>query len=149
MAEEVRKLIEETKETYSLPSDKIVLGGFSQGGGLALYTGLTHAEKLGGIVALSTWLPLRDYVIKRLNEVSFNFTRDQILRYFQDNFCPVFFGHGTADPVVGQHWGEKSADLIREKGVSVEWKTYRGMQHSSCAEEFGDIKAFLDKAISP
>ena len=70
MAEEVRKLIEETKETYSLTSDKIVLGGFSQGGGLALYTGLTHAEKLGGIVALSTWLPLRDYVIKRLNEVN-------------------------------------------------------------------------------
>merc|ERR1712055_540533 len=134
MADHVRNLIEETKTEYSLTSKQIVLAGFSQGGGLALYTGLTHAEQLGGIVALSTWLPLRDYVIKRLNE---------------DNFCPVFFGHGTADPVVGQHWGEKSADLIREKGVSVEWKTYRGMQHSSCAEEFGDIKAFLDKAINP
>ena len=86
----MRKLIEETKETYSLPSDKIVLGGFSQGGGLALYTGLTHAEKLGGIVALSTWLPLRDYVIKRLNEVNFRLKSliYQILRYFRIIIVP-------------------------------------------------------------
>merc|ERR1712113_241578 len=131
MAEEVRKLIEETKEEYSLNSDKIILGGFSQGGGLALYTGLTHAEKLGGIIALSTWLPMRDYVMKRLNE---------------DNYCPVFFGHGTIDPVVPMHSGEKSADLIKSKGMDVQFKKYRGLQHSSCAEEFGDIKAFLDKA---
>ena len=70
MADHVRNLIEETKDEYGLSSEQIILGGFSQGGGLALYTGLTHAEKLGGIIALSTWLPMRDYVMKRLNEVS-------------------------------------------------------------------------------
>ena len=78
MADHVRNLIEETKEEYSLTSEQIVLGGFSQGGGLALYTGLTHAEKLGGIIALSTWLPMRDYVVKRLNEV--NYTVDILIK---------------------------------------------------------------------
>ena len=78
MADHVRNLIEETKDEYGLSSEQIILGGFSQGGGLALYTGLTHAEKLGGIIALSTWLPMRDYVMKRLNEVSIFFvTRSQ------------------------------------------------------------------------
>ena len=71
MADHVRTLIEETKTEHQLTSKQIILGGFSQGGGLALYTGLTHAEQLGGIIALSTWLPLRDYVVKRLNEVMF------------------------------------------------------------------------------
>ena len=93
MADHVRNLIEETKEEYSLTSEQIVLGGFSQGGGLALYTGLTHAEKLGGIIALSTWLPMRDYVVKRLNEV--NYTGDILIivkcriGYFLSAICTV------------------------------------------------------------
>jgi predicted esterase len=132
MAEEVRKLIEKTKEDFGVEANKIVIGGFSQGGGLALYTGLTHAEKLGGIIALSTWLPLREYVIKRMNE---------------DNFCPILMGHGTDDGVVPLQWGSKSAELIKEKGVEIEWKKYSGVQHSSCPQEFGDIKSFLDKTL--
>jgi len=133
MADHVRTLIEETKTEHQLTSKQIILGGFSQGGGLALYTGLTHAEQLGGIIALSTWLPLRDYVVKRLNE---------------DNYCPVFFGHGTTDPVVPMHWGEKSADLLKSKGMEVDFKKYRGLQHSSHPDEFGDIKLFLDKQLN-
>ena len=85
MADHVRNLIEETKDEYGLSSEQIILGGFSQGGGLALYTGLTHAEKLGGIIALSTWLPMRDYVMKRLNEVSI------ILFFLVTRFQPVYF----------------------------------------------------------
>jgi len=133
MADEVRNLIEETRVEHKLEAHQIVVGGFSQGGALALYTGMTHAEKLGGIVALSTWLPLRDYVMKRLNE---------------DNYCPVLFGHGTIDPVVAMKWGEKSAELLKSRGVQVTWKQYRGLQHSSTPEEFSDIKVFLDQAIS-
>ena len=62
----------------------------------------------------------------------------------KDNYCPVFFGHGTIDPVVPMHWGEKSADLIKSKGMDVQFKKYRGLQHSSHPDEFGDIKLFLD-----
>jgi len=146
MAEEVRKLIEKTKEDFGLDSNKIVIAGFSQGGGLALYTGLTHAEKLGGIIALSTWLPLREYVIKRMNEVNNIYTvRLYIHVYFKDNFCPILMGHGTDDQVVPTQWGQKSFELIKEKGVEIEWKKYSGVQHSSCPQEFGDIKSFLDK----
>ena len=56
-------------------------------------------------------------------------------------------GHGTDDQVVPLLWGQKSSELIKEKGVEIEWKTYRGVQHSSCAQEFGDIKAYLDKVF--
>lgn len=45
-----------------LPSSRIVLGGFSQGGAMSLLTGLTSERKLGGVVCLSGWLPLRHKV---------------------------------------------------------------------------------------
>ena len=40
-----------------IPAARIVLAGFSQGGAVALYTGLQYREKLAGIMALSTYLP--------------------------------------------------------------------------------------------
>lgn len=57
------------------------------------------------------------------------------------------FGHGTVDPVVGMPMGEASAQILEKAGFSVDFKKYRGVAHSSCAEEFGDIKRFLDQVL--
>ena len=69
----------------------IVLAGFSQGGAIALYAGLRHAERLAGILALSTYLVQAD----RLPAEAAAANRD----------VPIFMAHGTADPVVRFEWG--------------------------------------------
>jgi len=133
MSEEVTKTVEAIMTEYNLTPDKVVLGGFSQGGALALYTGLTSKLDFAGVVALSTWLPMRVKVAKDLKSHRF----------------PIMFGHGSADPVVPTKWGEASANLLKSHNFGVEWKVYPGVQHSSCPQEFGDIKRFLDGAIVP
>lgn len=131
MSVQVEKTVDAIMSEYSLTADKVVLGGFSQGGALALYSALTGKHNYAGVMALSTWIPLADDVAKNM----------------KNHRSPVFFGHGSSDNVVPTKWGEKSADVLKKAGFEVNWKTYRGVAHSSCAEEFGDINKFLDKAL--
>ena len=73
---------------------KNILGGFSQGGALALYTGLTGKYKLAGIVALSCWLPLHKTFPGALNSAN--------------SEVPILQAHGDCDPVVNI-WGFPSS----------------------------------------
>jgi phospholipase/carboxylesterase len=109
-----------------IAADKIVVAGFSQGGAIALHAGLRSAEKLGGVMALSTYLPLRSA--------------------FQDEVTasdlPIFMAHGVLDPVLPMMLGKDSADLLVASGFKVEWHDYP-MAHSVCAEEIDDIRNWL------
>lgn len=108
-----------------IPSKRIMLGGFSQGGALALYAGLTMAQPLGGIVAFSCWLPLyRTFPDAKL-------TPDD---------TPVFQCHGDCDPVVPYKMGQLSASVIKTFMKDATFTTYRGMSHSSSADELDDLK---------
>ena len=69
IADQVSDLVEAAMKEFNLSQDKVVVGGFSQGGALALYTGLQGRHDLAGIIALSTWLPLRDTVIPNLKVI--------------------------------------------------------------------------------
>lgn len=117
-----------------IPSEKIIVGGFSQGGVIALTSALRSQVKLGGCVALSTYLALRDD--------------------YPGAFGPhakelkIFQAHGTHDFVLQYAYGKMSAEYLRSLNVSVDFKTYSGMQHSACAEEFDDLADFLDVALS-
>ena len=115
-----------------MPSERIVLAGFSQGGAIALYTGLRHAERLAGIMALSTYLIAPD---KLATEASVANRR-----------VPIFMAHGTADPVVRFQWGEASKRMLEAAGYPIEWHTYR-MEHSVCLEEVQAIGAWLTKVL--
>lgn len=117
-----------------IPSEKIIVAGFSQGGAIALTASLRSEVKLGGCMALSTYLPLRgDY---------------------PEKFGPharglkILQGHGTHDMVLQYTYGQKSYELLKEKGIDVEFKTYAGMAHSACAEEFDDIADFLASTLA-
>ena len=117
-----------------IPSEKIIVGGFSQGGVIALTSALRSEVKLGGCVALSTYLALRgDYPAKfgpHAKELK------------------IFQAHGTHDFVLQYAYGKKSAEYLQSLNVSVDFKTYAGMQHSACAEEFDDLADFLDLALA-
>ncbi|KAK1922610.1 Phospholipase/carboxylesterase/thioesterase [Papiliotrema laurentii] len=130
-----------------VPEEKIIVGGFSQGGAISILTGLTTKRKLGGIISLSTWVPL-NHKIKELTNPS---ARD----------IPVFWGHGRDDPVVHYEFGERSVDLLtRQMGFPVvpagqtftrpglRFESYRNMGHSSSPEEIEHLKAWMKEALN-
>uniref|UniRef100_A0A2P2HZW1 palmitoyl-protein hydrolase n=1 Tax=Hirondellea gigas TaxID=1518452 RepID=A0A2P2HZW1_9CRUS len=115
-----------------IPANRIVLGGFSQGGGLALYSAFTHKESLAGVVALSCWLPLRS----EFPQAALGNTATPILQ------C-----HGDCDPVVPFKFGQLTSSLIKKFAGNLEFKTYKGMMHSSCDEEMANVKDFVRQRI--
>jgi len=111
-----------------IPRDKIVLAGFSQGGAIALQTALRHPERLAGVMALSTYLPLSRSLEKE--------------RAAQNGGLPIFMAHGQYDNMIPLERAARSRDALRALGYAVEWCEYP-MPHSVCPEEIEDIAAFL------
>lgn len=112
---------------------RIVLAGFSQGGVIALHTGVRHAERLAGIVALSTYVVLPDLLEAEASAAN----RD----------VPIFMAHGTADPMVRLEWGEAGRRVLVAAGYRVEWHTYP-MPHSVVWEEIEAVSAFLARVLA-
>ncbi|HUI99109.1 MAG TPA: dienelactone hydrolase family protein, partial [Usitatibacter sp.] len=123
----VERLIARERDR-GIESARIVLAGFSQGGAIALQTGLRHADRLGGIVALSTYLPLEDSLDAEASAAN--------------RATPIFMGHGTQDPVVPLPLAESSAAALKRRGYEVEWETWP-MPHAVCAEEIQSLADFL------
>ncbi|MBU6246196.1 MAG: alpha/beta hydrolase [Xanthomonadaceae bacterium] len=115
-----------------VPSERIVLAGFSQGGAIALAAGLRLAGPLAGIVALSTYLPMGDTLAAERSDANAR--------------VPVFWGHGTMDPVVILQRGLDSRAALEALGYAVDWHTYP-MLHSVCAEEIGDLRRWFDARL--
>ncbi|KAL8622444.1 hypothetical protein ACOMHN_034109 [Nucella lapillus] len=122
----------EKEEKSGIPSSRIFIGGFSQGGAVALYTAFAVDRPVGGVVALSTWLPLH----KTLAD-------DKVPKYNKD--VPVLQCHGTHDPLVQFAWGQQTNQLIKTFTSNAEFKKYDGLMHSSCNEELKCVKAFMEK----
>ena len=116
-----------------VPADHIVLAGFSQGGAMALHTGLRYTEGLGGILALSAYLPVHDRL--ELEGSSAN-------RHTRILMC-----HGRHDGVVALQLGERSRDLLLQLGYAVQWIEYP-MQHELCAQEIEDISLWLARILA-
>ncbi len=123
----VGKLID-TEIARGIPSERIVLAGFSQGGAIVLHAGLTCARPLGGIMALSTYLALPDALATELAPAN--------------RHTPIFMAHGTADPIAPFPLAEASRERLRALGCGVTFHRYP-MQHSVCAEEIADIRTWL------
>ncbi|HEV2321538.1 MAG TPA: alpha/beta hydrolase-fold protein [Gammaproteobacteria bacterium] len=115
-----------------IPAARTVLAGFSQGGAVALYAGLQHAERLAGIMALSTYLPVGEGFEVHINPANAH--------------LPVFYGHGTQDPVVPLQLGEYTRNWLTQQGCMLNWHTYP-MPHSVCAEEIVHISAWLTSVL--
>jgi len=115
-------------------AERLVLAGFSQGGAIALHTGLRHSERIAGIMALSTYVPIGEKLSAEASMVN----RD----------VPIFMGHGTYDPIIPLNRAEQSRELLQSLGYPVEWREY-GMPHSVCPEELADVGAWLGKVLAP
>lgn len=128
----IGKLIAQEIER-GIPSDKIVLAGFSQGCAMTLQTGLRYPQKLAGMMCLSGYLPLASKVADE--------------RHPANQDTSIFMAHGKGDQVIKFDLAESGRDLLTQLGYKVEWNAY-AMQHSVCMEEVADIAAWLRKVLA-
>jgi phospholipase/carboxylesterase len=130
---ESQKFIDDLIErelTRDIGADKIILAGFSQGGAIALQTGLRSKQTLGGIMALSTYLTLGESLTTEKTIANAN--------------IPILMAHGTQDPIVPLALARSSRDTLKRHQYQIEWREY-AMQHSVCAEEIEDIAEWIVK----
>ena len=118
------------------PASRIIVAGFSQGGAVTLATGLRRSEALGGLVALSTYLPLGPDALARLDEVPAAARRQ-----------PLFLAHGRHDPVVPFAAGQDAARRLRELDMEVEWHEYP-MAHQVCLEEIEHLRTWFARRLA-
>ena len=116
-----------------VPSENIYLAGFSQGGAMALYAGLHCEQSLGGIIALSAYLPLREeFAAASLS---------------QAKALPIFMAAGEQDPIVFPGWTESSKQHLQSIGYeNIEYHTYP-MEHAVCPQEIGHLAAWFKQQL--
>ena len=129
---QIEALIEREKKR-GIPAGRIALAGFSQGGAMALQTGLRHPERLAGIMALSCFLPLTDKVSAEASAPN----RD----------VPIFMAHGTQDPLIPMARARHAHDLLSSLGYRLEWHEYP-IPHSVSPAEVRDISAWLQRILA-
>src|SRR6266853_5495600 len=129
----IEALIAREKERGT-KAGRLVLAGFSQGGAIALHAGLRDPERIAGIMALSTYVPVGEKLSAEASTAN--------------RRVPIFMAHGTYDPVIPLDRAEQSRGLLESLGYAVEWREY-GMPHSVCPEELADIGAWLGKVLGP
>lgn len=128
-AEAIEQLIEQEVER-GVPTSNIILAGFSQGGAIALFTALYSTHQVGGVLALSTYLPLQPDVLPKIED--------------KHRLIPIFMAHGTKDDVIALRHGEQSRASLEASGMRIEWQTY-SMAHSVSAEEVADVSVWLKR----
>jgi phospholipase/carboxylesterase len=121
------------EKSRGIGASRIVLAGFSQGGAIALQAGLRHGERLAGVMALSTYVPLADQLAAEANPAN--------------RGLPIFMAHGSADPMIPIARAQASRDLLLEQGYALEWSEYR-MPHSVCPQEIAAIGAWLRRVLA-
>lgn len=129
----VEKLIAQEQEK-GIPSNHIVLAGFSQGAVIALITGLCYSKPLAGIMALSGYLPLANDILTKANEVN--------------RTIPIFIAHGTEDNIVPYALGKLTYDALKQAGYSAAWHSFP-MAHSVCTDEIKSMHSWIMKVLGP
>jgi len=116
-----------------IAAERIVIAGFSQGGAIALYTALRYPKKLGGVMALSTYLPVKTKLATEANPAN--------------AATPIFMAHGVFDDVITLDMCKISLQTLQSNHYSVSWHEYN-MAHSVCMEEINDIHGFLKQCLA-
>ena len=126
------QLIEQEMDK-GIPSEHILLAGFSQGGVIALHAGLNFPHKLAGIIALSTYFPTLEQLKTEPSAAN--------------KATPIFMAHGILDSVVAIESGKAVFNALQALDYNIEWHDYL-MAHSVCIEEIGHISAFINGIFS-
>jgi phospholipase/carboxylesterase len=131
-ADSVAALIAQEQQR-GVPSEQVVLAGFSQGGALALHLGLRYPTRLAGILALSSYLPLADKIADEAAAANAQ--------------TPIFMAHGEHDPIVPLALAQLSRQRLQQLGYAPQWQTYP-MEHSVMPSEINDIGHWLEQVLT-
>lgn len=130
----VERIVRDEMENHNIPSTRIVLGGFSQGGAVSMWTALQSDLQYAGVLCLSAYMP---------RHTSFRASESA-------KSTPVLMCHGDADPVVPLDFARLSYSLLRANDITnVEMKTYSGMQHQASMEEIEDVITWIQAKLPP
>lgn len=121
-----------TETDAGIAAEKILLAGFSQGGAIALHTGLRYPARLAGLLILSAYLPLPERLASEASPAN--------------RTTPVMMCHGQFDPIIPESAGKHSCQFLQQRGYAVHWHSYP-MQHAVCLEEIQDISRWLAEIL--
>lgn len=130
-AQYLNSLIEK-EIALGVPASRIVIAGFSQGGALALHTALRYPQRLAGVLALSTYVPLKARLLQDAHETNAQ--------------TPIMMAHGDYDDIISLATAEVSLQLLKDAQYPISFHRYN-MAHSVCLEEIDDIRAFLQQVL--
>ena len=128
----INKLIED-QISFGIPSEKIIIGGFSQGAAMSFYLGIKYPKKLGGIAALSGYLPLKDKLTDSLKGELAN--------------MPIFMAHGLYDNVIEIGIADSSFEKLSKEFNSASFLKYP-MGHEVCEKEIDDLSIFFNQLLN-
>ncbi|KAG0050958.1 hypothetical protein BGZ83_004251 [Gryganskiella cystojenkinii] len=131
--QKVMQIVKEEIEQNKIPTNRILIGGFSQGCVLGLLTALTADHKFAGIVGLSGYLPLHDKIMDMSSYANKN--------------TPIFWGHGTLDKTVKYDYGEQTVEFLQKNEYKVQFHSYPHMSHSVNNQELSDLLAFIKEVL--
>lgn len=131
MQDTINSMIE-AEIARGIPSKRILLAGFSQGGAMALHTATRFDQRLAGVLALSTYLPLKNQLSEKQHPAN--------------KHLPIWMAHGRHDSVITLSTAESSRQTLEAAGYKVEWHEY-DMPHSVCEAEINDIREFLLRVL--
>ena len=121
------------EQARGIPARRILIAGFSQGGALAYATALTHPEPLGGLIALSTYLPIPERLAPEFTAANAD--------------LPLFIAHGAQDDVVPPQLGRAAYDQLAEAGYLADWRLYRHLPHAVDRELLRDLGAWIAQQL--
>lgn len=113
-----------------IASERVILAGFSQGGAVCFEAGLSFGQRLGGIIALSTYFP----------------TADSVSMQPAQQGLPALVCHGLMDPMVPEILGRAAKESLEEKGLTPEYHTYP-MAHEVCMPEIERIGLWIRSVL--
>lgn len=132
-SEQILKGYIDAEVSEGIPTERIILAGFSQGGAIALHTALRYPRPLAGILALSTYLPLHQELTLEAHSANRSIS--------------IFMAHGSSDPMITLAQAENSRDFLRSLGYLIEWHTYP-MPHAVIREEIRDIGDWVCRILA-
>ena len=130
-AQQVERLLEREKQR-GIPAERMVMAGFSQGGAIAFHVGLRHAEPLAGLMVLSAYVLLQERLDGEASEANLK--------------TPILQCHGELDPLVPVSLGQTSAELLKQRGYDLDWRTYP-VEHGVHPQEIADVGQWLGKLL--
>jgi len=128
----ITQIIEEEIKS-GIPSNRILLGGFSQGGASSIYIAYTYPKPLAGVLALSSYIPASQYFVENFNSVNRN--------------TELLMCHGLDDSMVLHKWGKLSFDKLKSLGVNGNFNSYPDLDHGANEQEIKDCANFIQRKL--